>query len=446
MLKNYVLVFLLLLCVPLTPLRAYEVESLALKGKAQALMIEDHALPMVTVKLLFKGLGGVTDPAGKDGRASLASALLSEGAGPYDGQTLKTLLESKAIDIGFSVDEDNFSVSIRTLSENLPEALRLTGLMLTKPHFDAAALERVREQSLAEIRQRLQRPGYLAALAWDKAAYGEHPYATPTEGTMESLKNLTPQDMRSWLNQLGRNHLIAAIVGDVKAPQAEKWLVEHLSVLPARTELPIIPETPDFPLGKEPILVVADVPQTVVMFGMPMLSREDPDFYAAYLLNYILGGGDLVSRLSVAIREQRGLAYSAGTGLSLMSKSNSLVGNFATRNDAAVEAIEVSQNVLETMRKQGVTQAELDNAINYITGSFALELDTQGARAGYLITMQLYDLGTDYLDKRNEYFKTVSLKQINRVAGSLLSSQPLLVMAGKPQGKIDWHDTLLPKH
>ena len=432
--------FFIAFCLAPAAFAGNTITPLALGQKAQGLMIVDRAQPMVSLQLSFIYAGGVSDPTDQSGRANLAAQLLMDGAGEEDGQAFRQLLESKAIKLGAAASQDNLSVSLKTLSEQLPEAIRLLTLMLTQPRFESEALARKQEEIRTDLRQAAEDPDWVAGTTWAKKAYGNHPYARNLQGTEESVSALTRADVVAWHEQaLSQDRLRIAAVGDVTAEKLSQLLQPLISALPESSKLTIPTDAPAPPLGLAPIVVEKDIPQSVAVFGLPAIKRSDPDFYAAYLLNHILGGGSLVSRLSHAIREEKGLAYYAASSLSVANFSTVFMGSFATRNEQIDAAVAELESVLKRISAEGVTATELQNAKNYITGSFPLELDTQSERASYLLAIMLHQLGNDYLEKRNSYFHAVTLGQVNRLAKKLLSPLPLLVIAGKPAKPLYWN-------
>lgn len=415
------------------------VKRLDLSLPAEGLLIEDHNLPMVTLQMNFTYAGALSDPADKAGRALLAASLLNEGAGQYDAQAFHQALEAKAIQLSASSGQDNLTISLKTLSQNLPQAILLLTQMLTQPRFDEKSFEQAKEQQLSVIRQSAQDPAWHAWRKWSALAYANHPYAQPVQGTEATVKDLTREDAVLWHQSvLGQNRLKLAVVGDTTVEELQKSLSPLIKSLPQEAAFKIPPKAEPIAPGKPPVVVKMEVPQTIVLFAFPAVPRNSPDFYAAYLMNHILGGGSLVSRLSHAIREEKGLAYSVGTNLSPDLLDSTLQGMFATRNEQVAEAVKTLEDTLTKYARQGATAEELQNAKNYITGSFPLELDSQQARAGFLSAMLLYGLGDDYLEKRNRYFQNVSLADVNRMARKLLSQAPLTVLAGNPPQTIEW--------
>ncbi len=418
-----------------------KVRPLEWDGHAKALVIEDAALPMVTLQLSFVGAGSLSDGKDKAGLAAMAAELLTEGAGEYNARRFHEALEEKAISLSASAGQDVLRITLKTLTENLDTALELLTLAVTKPRFDAEALERVREQQLSVLRQSQQNPAWYAYRQWQEAAYPNHPYGQPAEGTEDSIATVKREDFIRWHQQnLAQNRLQVAVVGNITTDTVQAKLKPLIDNLPefagAQT-----PETEAL-WPKDSLLKLheMEVPQTVVFFGSPALPRQHPDFYAAYLVNHILGGGSLVSRLSHALREEKGYTYSVSTSIAPALLSSIIMGSFATRNAEVQPAIDTLQQSLQKLLQQGITQKELDNAKQFLMGSFPLELDSQSARAGYLSSMLLYGLGADYLEQRNAYFKRVTLKDVNRVAKDLLSQPPIITLAGNPPQEIEWKE------
>lgn len=176
------------------------------------------------------------------------------------------------------------------------------------------------------------------------------------------------------------------------------------------------------------------IPQTVVVFGEGGIKRQDPDWYAAYVMNYILGGGGFSSRLMEEVRVKRGLAYSVYSYLQPFDYVGLIVGGVATENERVAQSLDLIRAEWRRMRDEGPSAEELDNAKTYLTGSFPLQLSSTGAIAGILVAMQLDDLGIDYLDRRNAYIEAVTLEDVKRVAGRLLDPERLTaVVVGDPK-------------
>jgi zinc protease len=186
--------------------------------------------------------------------------------------------------------------------------------------------------------------------------------------------------------------------------------------------------------AKKPLLLAKlPIPQSVVTFGQPGIKRDDHDWYAAYVVNHILGGGGFSSRLTTEVREKRGLAYSVYSELDPMQHSGVILGGVATQNDRVAQSIDIIRAEWRRMRDAGPTEKELDDAKTYLTGSFPLSLDSTGHIAGILVAIQRDSLGIDYLERRKTLIESVTLDDAKRVAHRLLDPDKLsFVVVGSP--------------
>ncbi|HET7593999.1 MAG TPA: pitrilysin family protein, partial [Stellaceae bacterium] len=168
-------------------------------------------------------------------------------------------------------------------------------------------------------------------------------------------------------------------------------------------------------------------------FGQPGIKRDDRDWYAAYVVNHILGGGGFSSRLTAEVREKRGLAYSVYSELDPMQHSGVILGGVATQNDRVAQSIDIIRAEWRRMRDAGPTEKELDDAKTFLTGSFPLSLDSTGHIAGILVAIQRDRLGIDYIDRRKTLIESVTLDDAKRVAHRLLDPDKLsFVVVGSP--------------
>jgi zinc protease len=396
-------------------------------------LAEDHTLPIVTVKFSFEQSGAAYDPAGKEGLASFLSQMLDEGAGDMDSLAFHQALENNAIRYAADTGQDIITVSMQTLSEHKEEALNLLLLSLTKPRFDTEATTRIRASIISDLVQLEEEPNYIASRQWKELAFAGHPYSRLRRGTPESLKSVTHEDLRHF----AQTHFFAgkapviSVVGDITADDIRDW---PLPALTPRANTPTLPDV-QIPDGNAPHVVMHAVPQTVVIASLPALKRDDPQFYALQLLNQILGGNSITSRLGSEMRNKRGLTYHVGTDIEVMDHAAFISANFATRNAQANEALSVFNTVLKDISENGISEQELKEAKNYLIGSFPLEHDTQNEMAGLMIGIQHFRLGIDYPQKRNALIERVTLPDVNALAKKFLSHTPLVVMAGNPQAK-----------
>ena len=417
---------------PAAPAKAATVEEVISDGGIKAYLVREPSVPFISLSLYFKG-GAATDPAGKEGLAYFVSGMIDEGAGPYDSQAYRAELEDNAISISFDADRDGFSGDMRTLNDTRDHAFELLRLALTEPRFDAEPLERIRAQLIADLRRREQDPDYLSALAWFKAAYPSHPYGRPTRGTLDSVETISADDMRGFVaGRLALDNLVIGVAGDITADELGPLLDKTFSGLPATAAAIDVAETQ--PVTGELIITEMPIPQSVVTFGHKGLARNDADYYAAYVANYILGGGGFSSRLTEEVREKRGLAYSVYSYMYEADFSPMWLGGVATKNEQVAQSIELIEAEVIRMSEGDISAEDLANAKTYLTGSFPLRLTSNRQVSKTLVGMQLADLGLTYLDERNGFIEALTLDDVQRGAQRLLSGDLLISVVGQPQG------------
>lgn len=431
----WALVLAALLQAPATPAAvATDVERVVSPGGVEAWLVEEHSIPLIATEFAFRG-GSALDPPGKEGLAAMVSYLLDEGADDLDAQAFQERLADLAIRMSFEAGLDVFRGTLQTLTENRDTAFSLLKLALTEPSFDEDAVERIRQQMLVDRARAAEDPGEMAERTWFATAFPDHPYGRDPRGTTESLKRIGVEDLRAFVGRrLARDNLVIGVVGDIAAEELALLLDQTFGALPAAAAPVAIPEAR--PAGQGRTLVVRkEIPQSVVAFGKEGIKRGDPDFYAAYVLNYVLGGGGFSSRLTEELREKRGLAYSVYSYLYPLDHAGLYLGGVATRNERVAESIELIRGEFGRLYRDGVTKAELAAAKTYLTGSFPLRLDSNRRIAGLLVSMRLDELGIDYIDRRNGYVEAVERADVDRVARRLASPDGLtFVVVGEPEG------------
>jgi zinc protease len=364
----------------------------------------------------------------------MVSGLLDEGAGGLGSQAFRTELEDRAIRLSFDAQRDAFTGQLKTLSAQRDRAFELLRLALLEPRFDPEPVERIRNQIQAELRRRAEDPDYLVSLAWFDTAFPDHPYGRPIEGTVDSVATITADDLRAFTRKrLAKDNLVVGVAGDVTAAELGRLLDVAFGQLPDGSAPIEIADAE--PVGGATVVVRKAVPQSRVLFGQEGLARADPDFYAAYVANHVLGGGGFTSRLTEEIREKRGLAYSVYSYLYPMDHAPLWLGGVGTANAAVGESIRLVREQVGRMAAGDLEAAELADAKTYLTGSFPLRLTSNDQIANMLVSIQVDGLGIDYLEKRNGYIEAVTLEDVRRVAARLYRPDALLmVVVGNPDG------------
>jgi len=413
--------------------RAMPIQQVVGTSGVKAWLVEDHTLPVVTLRFAFPG-GAALDPAGKGGTAAIAASLLDEGAGPYDTIIYHQLLSDLSGELHFSVGHDWLTGSLRMLKRNLKETTELLRLALNEPRFAPDAIERIRADTLSALSRQARNPRSLSGRLWMRDAFEDHPYGANSEGTEKSVAAITRADLTGFATAgFRRNGVVIAAVGDI-SPDELRGLIDHVfgSLPVSEGAAPIAEAKP----SDDGALVIsrAAVPQSVVTFGQTGPKRDDPDWYAAYVLNDILGGGGFRGRLMKEIRDKRGLAYGVSTALMPFRHAGLILGSVASANDRVAESVALVRQEWQRMRDEGPTQAELDDAKRYLTGSFPLTLDSTQHIAAVLVQLQQDKLGIDYLDRRAELIGSVDLDQARAVAKKLFDPAKLsFAVVGDPQ-------------
>ncbi len=427
---RYIFAFILLA----VPVRAeVDIQQVISPGGIKAWLVEEPSIPFMAMDIWFEG-GAALDPAGKQGAAFLMMGLLEEGSGDMDARAFAAAQEGLAASFNFDVYDETTIIEAQFLTENRDQSVALLKQALTQPRFDADALERVRAQVLSIIASDEKDPDTIAARAFDRLAFGDHPYAKAIEGTAETVAALTQQDMfDAHARLLTKDRIYIGAVGDITADELGVMLDDLFGSLPV-SDGSGVPET-TYNLAGGITVIDQPFPQSVALFGHEGIDRDDPDFFAAFILNHVLGGAGFESRLTQEVREERGLTYGIGTYLVGKENANKYMGQVASANDRVAQAIEVVKDEWANAATNGITAEELEAAKLYLTGAYPLRFDGNARIAGILAGMQRQDLPIDYIATRNDKVNAVTLDDVNRVASELLRPEDLhFVVVGQPEG------------
>jgi zinc protease len=402
-------------------------------GGITAWLVEDHNIPFTALEIQFRG-GTALDAPDKRGAVNLMTALLEEGAGDRDSRAFAEARDALAARFTFDAGTDSVGVSVRFLTENRDEATALLREALVTPRFDQDAIDRVREQVLSILRSDEKDPAAIAGNRLNALAFGDHPYASDGNGTLDSVAALTREDIQAaHRGALARDRIFVAAAGDITAEELGPLLDRLLGDLPA-TGAPLPGRAP-WLLPPGITTVDFPTPQSTVVFGHAGIPREDPDFFAAFILNEAMGGGRFTARLMSEVREKRGLTYGIGSYLIGLDQAEMYLGQFSASNDKVAEAIAVIRAEWARIAAEGLTEQELADTKTYLTGSYPLRFDGNSAIANILVGMQLEGLPIDYVLTRNARIEAVTMDDIRRVAARLFQPEALqFVVVGQPTG------------
>ncbi|MDT8282195.1 MAG: pitrilysin family protein [Gammaproteobacteria bacterium] len=411
-----------------------EIQTWQTENGAKILFVPATGIPMLDVRITFDA--GSARDAGKSGLAVLTNGLLAEGAAGRSAQQIAEDFESVGAQIDNEALRDMALVGVRSLTESryLTPALENLKLVLTQPDFPQTAFQRVLNQMKLAVKARQQSPAAIAGEAFNKAVYGDHPYASPVAGTKESLQQITPEDVRDFYQQYYvASNATVAIVGNVDRSQAEKIANQLTASLPTGVKPAAIPPVRQLTEAKK-IVIEYPSAQTHIFVGQPGTRRSDADYFTLYVANHPFGGSGFASRLVEVIREDHGLAYSVSSYFSPQRELGIFAMGMQTKSDQTEQALSLLNEELNKYVESGPTQEELTASLSNITGGFPLKMDGNGKLLEYIAMIGFYDLPTDYLDHFIDNVRAVDLKMINDALKRRLQPDKMVtVVVGKQQ-------------
>jgi len=392
------------------------------------LVAERPAVPIVTATLILQA-GAVFDPPDKPGVANLTAIMLSQGTKTRTAPQISEAIEFVGGSLSVESGMDTTRLSFTVLSKDLDLALDLTADLLTNPTFPPAEFAKKVPEVLAGIKRNQEDPGTVSYMEFLALVYGSHPYGRPIEGTEAAVPTITRQDIVDFYGAYYRpNRAILAIVGDVTLADIKGRLAARLGGW-APGGPPLTKPAPPAPLAK-PVMktIQREVTQAAMNFGHLGITRDNPDYYAVYVMNYLLGGGSN-ARLTQKIREEKGWAYDVGSDFSPGKYAGEFSVTMQTKNEVAQDAIDAAVAEIRRIRDQPVSAQELADAKAYLTGSFPLRLDTSTKVVGMLASIEQNGLGLDYVDRYPTLINAVTVADVQRVAQKYLDPDKFALAA-----------------
>ncbi len=416
------------------PAAAMNIQQITSPGGISAWLVEEHSVPLISLRYAFDG-GNSQDPPGKEGLANFITAMMDEGAGDIKSEDYQERMEDIAMRMSYDDSKDSLYGSFETLSANRDKAVELLKLSVQHPRFDTDAVERIKQQLLANLIYADKDPEKVAMREWYAQAFAGHPYARSSNGTMETVSKITRDDLVDFHKRtFARDDVKIVAVGDITAAELGKMIDDVFGGLPAKADLLPVSKTEPVKGGSQKIVEMG-VPQSVAVFGLGAMPRKDPDFLTAFVVNHILGGGGFSAKLMEEVREKRGLAYSVYTYIQPYQHTSILVGSVATKNASMGESLSIIRTELQKMAENGPSADDLEAAKDYLTGSYALRFDTNSKIASQLLGLMQEGFGPDYVETRNKLIDAVTIEDAKRVAARLLKADDLVVtIVGKPTG------------
>jgi len=431
--KRFIVQFVLFVGLAIPAFAATDIQEITSPGGIKAWLVEEHSIPFVSMEIRFKG-GSSLDALGKRGGIYLMAGLLEEGAGNLDAAGFQKARDALAADFTFGARADSVDISAKFLTENRDRSLALLRTAIMEPRFSQTAIDRVKGQIYSVIASNNQDPQEIAMQTFDRLAYGNTAYGTASTGTKQSIQALSRLDMHEvYYASMARDRMYVSAVGDITPKELGKILDDLLGGLPAKGST--MPKKTEVKLTGGTTVIDYPSPQSVAVFGERGLHRDDPDFFAAFLMNRIFGGGGFQSRLTNEVREKRGLTYGVYTYLANYDLADMFQGSVSSANGKIGEALDVIRAEWRKMAEGGATKDELDAAKKYLTGAYPLRFDGNTRFASILVGMQLDGLPASYVKTRNAKVNAVTLQDVARVARRMLKADDLrVVVVGKPVG------------
>ena len=405
---------------PKTAATRDKVRRLVLENGMVLVVLRQPSLPFVVVRMSLKA-GSIYDPPRKAGTASLTADLLTEGTKTRSSQQISEAIDFVGGSLGSGAGVDFAAINLTVLKKDIEMGMELMADIILNPVFDPSEVKRQKDQVLASLMDEKDNPRKVAVKAANKLIYAGHPYRYPANGDLETVPNINRDDLISFHKRYYiPNNTIFVAVGDIDQTEARQLIEKYLGKW-KRGPLSL-PEIKAPELGGETVvkLIKKELTQATIILGHLGIRRENPDFYAVKVMNYIMGGGGFASRLMTHIRDEQGLVYGIYSFFPAASHSGSFKVSAQTKNENANRVIEAVVKEIKQMGHEMVSEKELKSAKDYLTGSFPLTLDTNAKVAGLLVNIENYNLGYDYFDKYPQYINAVTRQKVLEVARKYL--------------------------
>lgn len=405
-------------------------------GNIPVYFVHTPGLPMLDIRVVFNA--GSARDADKPGLADLTNALLDEGTQQLSADDIAKRFDEVGAIYRAAIRQDMASVGIRSLTspQFLTSALDTFVQILTQPIFSQEAFLRVQKQLLTGLEAEQQQPATVAQKAFYAQLYGSHPYAHPLAGTIDTISQLTREDVSNFYQRYyTAENAMVVLVGNITTPEAEQIVKQIVQDLPsgeaaqpiaAATSAAVVHHAVEFPSQ-----------QTTIYMGQVAITPQDDDFFPLLVGNYTLGSGGMVSRLFNEVREKHGLVYGIHSYFLSMKARGPFAISLQTRNEETQRAIAMTQHLLTDYVHHGPTASELLAAKRNIVGSFPLELASNSDILMQVMKIAFYELSLDYLDTYRDRVNAVSMEDIRTAFQRHVQPDKLVMVT---VGEITRHD------
>ncbi|HXX80098.1 MAG TPA: pitrilysin family protein [Thermodesulfovibrionales bacterium] len=419
----------------LTDAHGLDIRRSVLSNGLTMLYVERHNLPIVMVSLLVKA-SLLDEPPDKAGLANLTAELLTEGTGKRKATNISEEIEFIGASLGATTSEDYTLISLSVLKKDVERGFEILSDVVLNPTFPDEEIRRNKELIKGSLKQSEEEPSFVASKAFRNAVYGDLSYGRLTRGSVETIDRITREEIVRFHSDLYRpNNAVLSVVGDLTEDELSALIKKFFSLW-QRGDIAKRASVEQPRNKKQTFLVDRELTQANIIVGHTGINRGNPDYYAVSVMNYILGGGGFSSRLMQTVRDEMGLAYDIHSFFAPYKEGGLFEVGVQTKNESASTVINEIYTQVNRIRKDKVSEQELDDAKAYLTGSFPRKLDTNRKIADFLVTTEFYDLGLDYVDKYPQYIRAVTADDVLRVAGKYLDTLDMVTVVVGKQSKI----------
>ncbi len=420
-----------------------EVSQQQLENGLKLYLKEDHELPLVELTLLVEG-GDIHDPLDKTGLSQFFARTLSTGGTKeLSPAELEAELEAMAAILTVSSSAYGYEINLSLNQQDLARGIEILADLLRRPRFDPERMELVRTQMLEEIYRKNDDPGSIASRLLSGAIYPGHPFGT--ESTANMVASFTREDLLELHQRYFQPQSFwLAVSGDVQQADLVSLIEQQLGDWHSTESM--IRELPSLPAAATGKILLAgkDIPQTTILMGHSGISKDNPDVLALQVANYILGGGGFNSRMMREVRSDRGLAYSV---YSYFQIGRQLPGMFIvgseTKSQSTVEVVTLLQQLIQQIRAEPVSAAELDLAKKSLINSFVFAFTDSHSVVNRKVRLDYYGYPKDYLETYRQQVAAVTIADVQRVARQYLHPDKLqIVLVGNSHQYMDEIKTL----